>query len=121
MKETISRRAAILLTVCVLAAAVGFLLFRSPLRTEYPQDAVAAYLEKATGEKLDLNTADETALASLPGIGSVKAHAITEYRAACGGFSSAEQLLEVPGLGPATWEKLRELVTVGPTAEMENG
>ena len=121
MKDGHGRRTAFILTVCVMAAAVGFLCFRSPLRTAYPQDDVAAYLERVTGEKLDLNTADETALASLPGIGSVKAHAITTYRDACGGFSSVEQLLEVSGIGPTTLEKLRELVTVGSAEYRGNG
>ena len=121
MKDGLSRKAALLLSVCVAAAAIGFLLLRSPLRTVYPQDGVAVYLEEMTGERLDLNTADETALASLPGIGTVKAHAITEYRDSCGGFTSVEQLLEVPGIGPATLEKLQELVTVGPANDQKNG
>jgi competence protein ComEA len=61
---------------------------------------------------VSLNSADLTALESIPGIGPVKAGAILQYRDEVGGFSSVEELLDVTGIGPATLESIRPYVTV---------
>ncbi|GAA2090610.1 ComEA family DNA-binding protein [Brevibacterium salitolerans] len=61
---------------------------------------------------IDLNTADGAALETLPGVGPVTAQAILDHREETGGFSSVEELLEVPGIGEATLGRLRDLVTV---------
>lgn len=61
---------------------------------------------------VDLNTADAPALEALPGIGPATAAAILEHRAKVGRFTSVEQLLDVPGIGEAKLEALRDLVTV---------
>lgn len=63
---------------------------------------------------LDLNEATQEALESLPGIGEVKASAIIAYRELIGGFASVEELIYVNGIGPATLEAIRDLVTVQP-------
>lgn len=62
---------------------------------------------------VDLNTADETALDALPGIGPARARAILKYREANGPFRAMQDLARVPGLGPAALSRLRELVWVG--------
>ena len=50
---------------------------------------------------VDLNSADaETIARELNGIGTTKAQAIVEYREKNGSFSSAEDLLNVTGIGP---------------------
>jgi competence protein ComEA len=61
---------------------------------------------------VDLNTADAAALESLPGIGPSTAAAILQHRAEVGAFTSVDQLLDVPGIGEAKLEALRDLVTV---------
>lgn len=61
---------------------------------------------------INLNTADEAALDSLPGVGPATAAAIVEHRDRIGGFSSVDQLLDVRGIGEAKLEQLRDLVTV---------
>jgi competence protein ComEA len=63
-------------------------------------------------ELIDLNTASLDALMTLPGIGPVKAQAIVDYREQHGPFASIEGLTAVSGIGPATFEKIRDLVTV---------
>ena len=62
--------------------------------------------------KIQINSADADELASLPGIGPVRAEAIMRYREANGPFFSAEDLLAVSGIGPVTLEAIRDLIEV---------
>ena len=62
---------------------------------------------------IDLNTADRTALESLPGVGPRTAELIIEYRTESGGFEKVEELMNVRGIGEATFLRIRELVRVG--------
>jgi competence protein ComEA len=64
---------------------------------------------------IDLNTATVDLLVTLPGIGPVKAMAIVDYRNQNDGFRSIEDIINVPGIGTATYENIRHLVTVGGT------
>ncbi|NYG55510.1 ComEA family DNA-binding protein [Nocardioides perillae] len=66
----------------------------------------------AAGGLVDLNTADQALLETLPGVGPVTATAILDWRAEHGGFTAVEELLEVDGIGDATLEDLAPLVTV---------
>ena len=59
-----------------------------------------------------LNSADQTQLETIPGIGPVTATAILEERDRIGGFDSIDQLLDVDGIGPATLEDIRSYVTL---------
>jgi competence protein ComEA len=61
---------------------------------------------------INVNTADPTTLESLSGIGEVLAAAIVQYREEHGPFTSVDQLEDVPGIGPATLEDIRDQVTV---------
>jgi competence protein ComEA len=58
---------------------------------------------------VNINTASAEQLALLPGIGPVKAGAILEYRKAHGPFLFVDDLARVPGIGPASLERLRPL------------
>lgn len=78
----------------------------------YVIDASAAYSGGA--QRVNLNTAEAWLLEALPGIGKTRAEAIVAYRTANGIFKSIDELLEVPGIGPATVEGLREKATVLP-------
>ncbi len=61
---------------------------------------------------IDLNQADAAALETLHGIGPALAAAIIGWRTDNGPFASVEQLLEVPGIGPATLDGLADDVTI---------
>ncbi len=61
---------------------------------------------------VDLNTANESDLDALPGIGPATAAAIVAHRDRHGPFTSVDQLLEVRGIGPAKLEQLTGLVRV---------
>ena len=64
------------------------------------------------GGPLDPNTADAAGLETLPRVGPALAQRILDWRAANGGFTSVDQLLEVSGIGAKTLDGFRELVTV---------
>jgi comEA protein len=61
---------------------------------------------------VNINTADATALAALPGIGPVYARRIVAYREAHGPFRSVDDLLEVSGIGRKRLGALRSLVVL---------
>lgn len=65
----------------------------------------------ATG-LVNVNSATNAELETLPGIGEVIAQAIVDHRTENGPFTSVEQLVDVSGIGDATLENIRELVTV---------
>ncbi len=64
-----------------------------------------------SGGLLNLNTADAAALDTLPRIGPALAERILAWREKNGSFASVEDLLDVPGIGDAILEGLRDLVT----------
>lgn len=64
-----------------------------------------------TAAVVDLNTADAATLDGLPGVGPVLAGRIVDYRGEHP-FTSIDQLEDVPGIGPATMTRLRDLVRV---------
>jgi competence protein ComEA len=63
---------------------------------------------------LDVNRASQQDFERLPGIGSVLAGRIVEYRAARGGFQDIEELRRVKGVGKKTFERIRAFVAVVP-------
>ncbi|CUR61654.1 Competence protein ComEA helix-hairpin-helix repeat protein [metagenome] len=80
-----------------------------------PAAGVAGSLGSPTpsgGTLVNLNTADQPALETLPGVGPVTAEAILAWRTDNGGFSSVDELLEVDGIGEATLADLAPLVTL---------
>ena len=68
--------------------------------------------DPSPGLPLDLNTATEAELDSLPGIGPVLAGRIVAWRGDHGAFTAVEELLEVSGIGTATLADLAGLVRV---------
>lgn len=65
---------------------------------------------------VNINTATQSELESLSGVGPAKAKAIIDYRKANGGFKRPEDLKNVKGIGDKSFQKLRaEISTTGPT------
>ena len=75
--------------------------------------APAEEVRAMPGELVDINTADEALLQTLPGIGPALAERIVAYREANGGFQYLYELTNVKGIGSSTFEALQELITLG--------
>ncbi len=61
---------------------------------------------------INLNTATEEQLTSLPGIGETKAAGILAYRKQVGQFTAIEEIMNVSGIGEAMFEKMKDKITV---------
>lgn len=67
---------------------------------------------KSDDRFVNINTADESELMTIPGIGPAKATAIISYREEHGLFSAPESLMDVSGIGKKTFEKIAKLITI---------
>lgn len=86
------------------------------------EDEVRSGLANGTGESspasktstglIDINSADEALLDTLPGVGPSTADKIVAEREANGRFASVDDLARVPGIGPKKLEAMRDLVCV---------
>lgn len=90
---------------------------RSAARAARPQTkpGSASHSNKLTrpGQgTVNLNTASTAELQRLPGVGPAMAERILDYRKTNGGFRQIEQLMDVSGIGPKKFEKMREFVRV---------
>lgn len=73
--------------------------------SEMPEPSAQAAL-------VNINTAGEEELSSLPGLGPVLAGRIIEYREENGFFSSISDIMDVSGIGEAKYLAIRELICV---------
>lgn len=64
------------------------------------------------GGKVNINTATAAALDALPGIGTVLAQRIIDYRTKHGPFAQLRDLLDVPGIGDAKYSNIADGITI---------
>ena len=67
---------------------------------------------KKANSKVNINTAPQEELDSLPGIGPSTALKIINYRKEHGKFSKIEELKNVSGIGDSKFNQLKDLITV---------
>ena len=60
--------------------------------------------------RININTATLSELQDLPQVGPATAQSIIEYRETYGPFQEVDDLLQVPGIGSATLQEIRELI-----------
>ena len=73
----------------------------------------AAGVASSTSSALiNINTASEDTLCSLPGIGSSKAKAIVKYREDNGPFTDISQIMNVSGIGENLYNNIKDLICV---------
>ena len=67
---------------------------------------------------VNINTADKTTIMTLNGLGGtgVKAQAVIDYRTKNGPFLTIEDIMNVSGIGTATFAKIKDYITVGDAA-----
>lgn len=110
------RQALMTSTTLILAAFVGVLSMIAPGMSHAQQPASTAASDASPHPTFDLNTADAHQLEQLPGVGPRRAQAILELRTKLRGFTRIEQLLQVKGIGRATFRKLRPWLTLEPAS-----
>ena len=95
----------------IMAALLALTLGSVPL-TAQESGRQAPRPQEAATAPVNLNTATAAQLESLPGIGPAMAQRIVEYRQQSGGFKKIEELMNVRGIGEASFLKLKALITV---------
>jgi len=77
-----------------------------------PTQAAPNEHSEKSRQLIDINTASYVELDSLPGIGPDKAHKIIAYRQENGPFATIEAIQEVSGIGPVTYQNIKDLICV---------
>jgi competence protein ComEA len=74
--------------------------------------APAAAAGASGGALVNINTASLGELETLSGVGPSTAQKIIDYRTANGGFTSVEQIMDVPGIGDAKFAAMKDSITI---------
>lgn len=77
---------------------------------------VALAAKPAPTGKVNINTASVDQLTTLPGVGPKLAARIVEYRQKSGAFKSAQELMNVQGIGEKNFQSLQSYLAVGDAA-----
>lgn len=88
-------------------------LTKEEAQKEREQEALQKTGAGAAGPgRININTADLQELQQIPGIGSVIAGRIIEYREEHGAFTAPEEITGVSGIGEAIYRKIEKYITV---------
>ena len=88
------------------------LLFVAPWMLVANAATAQASTAQAVTAMVNINTASAKGLQTLPGIGSVTAQRIIDYRTAKGPFATLDDLLKVKGLGQNTLQKISDRIVL---------
>lgn len=110
----------LIITVIFLAFLGGLFLGRNMDKTEVrishskpKEDAPStAPSDSVRPEKININTASAEDFSTLPGIGSVLAQRIYDYRVKHGPFKTLHQLTGVEGIGQSKLESILDYITL---------
>ena len=68
--------------------------------------------EEADSSRININTADQTQLVTLSGIGAARAADIIAYRTEHGSFQTIEEIMNVSGIKESTFQKIKDQIVV---------
>jgi len=112
------RLAGFIVLATLLLGIIAGLIDRNDKDIHVPNgaDSCASFGESEIDSylRIDLNKASAGELMALPGIGEKRAQAVVAWRDAHGPFHCVDDLDDVRGIGPATLDRLRPFVCVGP-------
>lgn len=107
----------LLVAIIVTGGIIAWQKYKPPQPVEIylppPTEPSAAVSQEEAPQKIDINRAEAWLLEVLPGIGPSKAQAIIDYRQQNGGFKHIIEITKVEGIGPAIYEEIKDLITVG--------
>lgn len=123
MKFSTAEKAVLAVTAAFLLLTIGYFLGQRSGAEPYMVSAETLWTQEVgtrsepdgaetVQERININTADETQLQSLPGIGQVRAAAIVAEREENGPFRIPEDLIRVSGIGQGTLEEILDFITV---------
>ncbi len=96
-----------------LGIGVGISLYNKKRIKEATLVSQPLKVEKENTPLVNINTALEDELVSLPGIGPTIASRIIEYRNTHGPFKKKRDLLKIKGIGKRKFEELKDKITIG--------
>lgn len=78
---------------------------------DLPSSATDTSTDNSDEDLVNINSASSDELEALPGIGPTTAQKIIDYRNENGPFSTIEDIMNVSGIGPATFDEIKDLIT----------
>ena len=114
-------RALFLFLAFVAMAAIPTAAIAQQAPAAKPRAARSAKAAPDAATIVNLNTATQAQLESLPGVGAKAAERILEYRQKNGQFKKVEDLMNVKGFGEKTFLKLKPRLTVTDKAAPSGG
>ena len=78
-----------------------------------PTSSATGLSQGVASNLVNINTASQQELDTLAGIGPALAQRIIAYRTVKGPFTKIEDIQNVSGIGPVTFEKIKNMITIG--------
>lgn len=90
----------------------GLELSQGDGRLAWTQEIASGGNAESSDGKVNINTASESELCTLPGIGTARAQAIIAYRQENGAFAEIADIMKVSGIKTSAYEKIQDKITV---------
>jgi competence ComEA-like helix-hairpin-helix protein len=128
LKLSLTERVAVIVALCFVVLLAGYLIgsarqsagftvyaARRPDSAAVGESSEPVYEDGLGGDvssfPININSAPAGELMRLPGIGQALADRIIEYREQSGVFQSAEDIMNVKGIGQSKYDAIKDLIT----------
>lgn len=85
---------------------------QTPIQTKSKEETITQTDSRKDDGLININTASSSELQKLPRVGPKTAEKIISYRESHGPFKNPEQITNVQGIGPKTYEKMKNMIKV---------